>query len=95
MQGGSGKIYPGAMISPGKAPGINPEKSDTDLKPSTSSADENRLERDLRAHFRKLGQFREGRIPLDVHPSQLTAHHFFYLPGNLESQHFPRFGNPA
>ncbi|XP_045883697.1 spermatogenesis-associated protein 31E1-like [Meles meles] len=52
----------------------------SDLKPSTSSTDEKHPEKDLRAHFRKLGQFREGQMPLDIHPSRLAAHHASDLP---------------
>ncbi|XP_034884866.1 spermatogenesis-associated protein 31E1-like [Mirounga leonina] len=69
-------LHRGLASSPGKAPGINSEESDTDLKPSTSSADEKHPEKVLRAHLgRKLGQIREGQIPADVHCSRRTAHH--------------------
>lgn len=51
------------------------------MKPSTSSTDEKRLEKDLRAHFKKLGQFREGQMPLVVYPSRLDAHQASDLPG--------------
>nr|XP_025747147.1 spermatogenesis-associated protein 31E1-like [Callorhinus ursinus] len=69
-------LHRGSASSPGKAPGINSEESDTDLKPSTSSADKKHPEKVLRAHLgRKLGQIREGQIPADVHRSRLTAHH--------------------
>nr|XP_012423922.1 PREDICTED: spermatogenesis-associated protein 31E1-like [Odobenus rosmarus divergens] len=69
-------LHKGSASSPGKAPGINSEESDTDLKPSTSSADKKHPEKVLRAHLgRKLGQIREGQIPADVHRSRLAAHH--------------------
>ncbi|XP_047558308.1 spermatogenesis-associated protein 31E1-like isoform X2 [Lutra lutra] len=83
-------LHRGATGSPEKAPGRNREESDTDLKPSTSSAEKKRPEKDLRAHFRKLGQFREGQMPLDVQPSRLAAHHASDLPGK-PSPH----GNPG
>ncbi|VCW79344.1 unnamed protein product, partial [Gulo gulo] len=78
--------------SPGKALGRNREESDTDLKPSTSSADEKRPEKDLRAHFRKLEQFREGQVPLDIHPPRLPAH-AWDLPGKPSPHGKP--GKPA
>ncbi|XP_027973172.1 spermatogenesis-associated protein 31A6-like [Eumetopias jubatus] len=69
-------LHRGSASSPGKAPGINSEESDTDLKPATSSADKKHPEKVLRAHLgRKLGQIREGQIPADVHRSRLAAHH--------------------
>ncbi|XP_045877863.1 spermatogenesis-associated protein 31E1-like [Meles meles] len=83
----------GATSSPGKAPGRNREESDTDLKPSTSSEDEKRPEKDLRAHFRKVGQSREGQMPLDIHPSRLAAHHTSDLPRKPSPHGKP--GKPA
>ncbi|XP_058998459.1 spermatogenesis-associated protein 31E1-like [Mustela lutreola] len=86
-------LHRGTTSSPGKAPGRNREESDTDLRPSTSSADEKHPEKDPRAHFRKLGQSREGQVPLDVHPSRLTAHHASDLPGKPSPHGKP--GKPA
>ncbi|XP_032169364.1 spermatogenesis-associated protein 31E1-like isoform X2 [Mustela erminea] len=86
-------LHRGSARSPEKAPGRNREESDTDMKPSTSSTDEKRLEKDLRAHLRKLGQFREGQMPLDVHPSRLAAHHSSDLPRKPSSHGKP--GKPA
>ncbi|XP_045876027.1 spermatogenesis-associated protein 31A6-like [Meles meles] len=77
-----------ARRSPGKAPGRNHEESDTDLKPSTSSADEKHPEKDLRAHFRKLGQSREGQVL-----SRLAAHHASDLPRKPSPHRKP--GKPA
>lgn len=86
-------LHKGSESSPEKAPGRNLEESDTDMKPSTSSTDEKHVEKDLRAHFRKLGQFREGQMPLDVHPSRLAAHHASDLPGKPSPHGKP--GKPA
>ncbi|XP_059026483.1 spermatogenesis-associated protein 31E1-like [Mustela lutreola] len=74
-------LHRGSMSSPEKAPGRNRDESHTDLKPTTSSTVEKHPEKDLRDHFRKLGQFREGQMPLDVHPSRLAAHHALDHPG--------------
>ena len=63
------------------------------MKPSTSSTDGKLLEKDLRAHLRKLGQFREGQMPLDVHPSRLAAHHSSDLPRKPTPHGIP--GKPA
>ncbi|XP_059028629.1 spermatogenesis-associated protein 31E1-like [Mustela lutreola] len=89
---GAGRIqkdlHRGVTSSSGKAPGRNREKSDTDLKPSTSSAEEKHPEKDRQAHFRKLGQSREGQVP-----SRLTAHHASDLPGKPSPHGKP--GKPA
>ncbi|XP_032283369.1 spermatogenesis-associated protein 31E1-like [Phoca vitulina] len=87
-------LHRGLASSPGKAPGINSEESDTDLKPSTSSADEKHPEKVLRAHLgRKLGQIREGQIPADVHRSRFAAHHALDLP--REPSTHRKTGKPA
>ncbi|XP_032161873.1 spermatogenesis-associated protein 31E1-like [Mustela erminea] len=89
---GAGRIqkdlHRGVTSSSGKAPGRNREESDTDLKPSTSSAEEKHPEKDRQAHFRKLGQSREGQVP-----SRLAAHHALDLPRKPSLHRKP--GKPA
>ncbi|XP_047550629.1 spermatogenesis-associated protein 31A6-like [Lutra lutra] len=78
----------GMTSSPGRVPGRNSEESDTDLKPSTSSTEEKHPAKDLRDHFRKLGQSRESQVP-----SRLAAHHTLDLPGKPSPHRKP--GKPA
>ncbi|XP_045628347.1 spermatogenesis-associated protein 31E1-like [Ursus americanus] len=87
-------LHRASASSPEKAPGINSEESDTDLRPLTSSADEEPPEKVLRAHLgRKLGQIREGQIPADVHHSRFAANHASDLPGTPSTHR--KTGKPA
>eukprot|EP00071_Canis_lupus_P004175 XP_005616881.1 spermatogenesis-associated protein 31E1 [Canis lupus familiaris] len=73
----------GSSTSPWKEPGKGSEESDPDMmKRSTSSQDKKHPEKILRTHLgRKLGQIREGQIPVDVHRSRLAVNHASDLPG--------------
>ncbi|CAD7691936.1 unnamed protein product [Nyctereutes procyonoides] len=73
----------GSSTSPWKDPGKGSEESDPDImKHSTSIQDKKHPEKILRAHLgRKLGQIREGQIPVDVHRSRLAVNHASDLPG--------------
>ncbi|EFB16593.1 hypothetical protein PANDA_007735, partial [Ailuropoda melanoleuca] len=86
-------LHRASESSPGKAPGINSEESNTDL-PLTSSTDKEPPEKVLGAHLgRTSGQIREGQIPADVHRSRFTANHASDLPGTPSTHR--KTGKPA